>query len=155
MLAVVTRISHNVHAIFEPFVCGHNNVCLGMDLSYTNSVAILIDQRFRARRKTSRCSWRLISSCPCFLLRRNSTKKKNKFHEKQKKPKERKKNGINKKQKKMGVHGFYKWLSDIGYQPLAVTLQPTDTFVVDLRAFLYKFAYFVPSDATDLAQQLA
>ncbi len=55
----------------------------------------------------------------------------------------------------MGVKGFFPWVKSLGYQPIPVNLQSTDSFIVDAKLLMFKKASAVPINCSNVAQAIA
>src|SRR5690348_2968030 len=63
----------------------------------------------------------------------------------------------------MGVTGFYPWLKKIGYVPKNIQFKPGDTFLMDAKAYMYRYQFcssvtreeFVPSLTKAIIESLS
>lgn len=55
----------------------------------------------------------------------------------------------------MGVDGFYPWAESTGFSPLPIYLDRNKDYIVDVKLFMYKYAYGVGTGAVDVAAGIA
>lgn len=55
----------------------------------------------------------------------------------------------------MGVIGFYPWLKKIGYVPKQVRVEPTQRLLVDVKMFMYKYAFGITTQTDHLDEDIA